>query len=128
MKLAVLMLLLLSEATTEDKTNTCPDRRHPTYHRRPQIFQKIWIHAPRTTTINTDDEEETGQSRIRRGHWTRLPPQVCFTPLYSVHCMCLFFKTFFCICHKNVRYYYCCFTKGVGEFKQDVERYQIIKD
>ena len=128
MKLAVLMLLLPSEATTEDKTNTCPDRRHPTYHRRPQIFQKMWIHAPRTTTINTDDEEETGQSRMRRDHWTRLPHR--FVSLHfipSIVCVC-FFKTFFCIRHRNVRYYYCLFTKGVGEFKQDVECYQIIKD
>ena len=30
----------------------------------------MWIHAAsRNTTINTDGEEDTGQSRQRKGHW-----------------------------------------------------------
>ena len=30
----------LTEATTEEKTNTCTDRRHPTYNWSPQIIQE----------------------------------------------------------------------------------------
>ena len=118
------MLLLPSEATTEDKINTCPDRRHPTYHRRSQIFKKMWIHAPRTTTINTDNEEETGQSRMRRGHWTFCSTSLFHSTLFRpfhVFCFVLFcfYKKIFCSRHRNVRYYYCCCYKACGRIQTE---------
>ena len=33
-----------------------------------KLFEKIWIHASRHIIINTDVEEETGKSRMGRGH------------------------------------------------------------
>ena len=126
------MLLLPSEATTEDKINTCPDRRHPTYHRRSQIFKKMWIHAPRTTTINTDNEEETGQSRMRRGHWTRLLHKFVslhFIPSISCFLFCfVFIKKYSASATEMSVIITAVVTKRVGEFKQNVECYQIIKD
>ena len=37
-KIAAMMLPLPTEATSEEKTNTCTDWRHPTYHRRLQMI------------------------------------------------------------------------------------------
>ena len=37
-QMAALMVTLSAEATTEEKTNTCTDRRRPKYHWRPQII------------------------------------------------------------------------------------------
>ena len=39
-KIAALMLPLPTEATSEEKTNTCTDWRHPTYRRIPQMIIK----------------------------------------------------------------------------------------
>ena len=44
-KMAALTLPLLTETTVEAKTSTCTDRRHPTYHWRPQI-NEIMITCP----------------------------------------------------------------------------------
>ena len=66
-KIVALMMLVPTEATTEEKTNTCMDQCHPMYHWRPQIISNNWIHASRH--INRDCEEETGKSWKGRGHW-----------------------------------------------------------
>ena len=41
-----------------------------------RLFQKVWIHASRHVTIDTDGEEETGQSWIERSHWVA---DICFS-------------------------------------------------
>ena len=66
------MLPLLTEATAEEKTNTCTDLLRPTYHWRPQTSQAIWIHASRRITVNTDNEERDrniSNGKGSLGHW-----------------------------------------------------------
>ena len=46
----VALMLLLREATTEEKTTTCTDRCYLKNHWRPQIIQEIWIHTSRNIT------------------------------------------------------------------------------
>ena len=66
-------LPLPTDATIEQKRNTCTDRRHTTSHWRQKIIQegkkKKFIHASKHPVINTDGEEETGKSRMGRGYW-----------------------------------------------------------
>ena len=55
---------------TEEKMNTCADRRRPTYYSRPQIIQDnldLRIRAQHNRARR--DGEDTGISRMGRGHW-----------------------------------------------------------
>ena len=53
---------------TQELNLLCQHWRLPTYHRRPQIMFKNGTDASRRITVNTDGEEETGKSRMERGH------------------------------------------------------------
>lgn len=70
-KSGCLMLMVLTEDIAEEKTNPCIDQHHPTYHRRPQTIQAIWIHTSRHI-VNSDNEDRdrtiwTGKGSL--GHW-----------------------------------------------------------
>ena len=67
--MAALMLQLPTEATFEEKTNTCTDRHRPghvplnttNYSRRYGFTHQI--------TVNTDGDEGAGKSQMGRSHW-----------------------------------------------------------
>ena len=95
-KLAALVLLLSSEAATEDKTNTCADRPHPTYHRTQTTSVPENVES---CCIKKHHNQHRRRRRIRtisneKGSLDSFAPQVCFTPLYSVNCMCVFLYIF----------------------------------
>lgn len=55
------MLLLLTEASNDEKTNTSVD----TYL---NLFMKIWTCTSKHIIINTAGEEETAKFQMGRGH------------------------------------------------------------
>ena len=62
-KMVLLMLLLLTEASNDEKTNTSVD----TYL---SLFMKIWTCTSKHIIINTAGEEETAKFQMGRGHWS----------------------------------------------------------
>ena len=66
--MVALLQPLPTEATIVEKTNTCTDRRHSTYHLRPQIIEENLDSFVKTCHI-IDGKEETGKSRMGGGHW-----------------------------------------------------------
>ena len=68
------MLPLRTEATMGQKTNTCTDRRWPTFHWSPETTQAVWTHTSRHFIIKTDDEERDRTITKKNGsfsHWHR---------------------------------------------------------
>ena len=71
------MLLLPTEATVEEKTNTCMDLHHPTYHWRPHKIQMIWIYASKHIIVNTANKQwdrKILNGKGSLGHW-----HVCYS-------------------------------------------------
>ena len=64
-------LLLLRRKQTLVRTDAV---QHPSEDYK--SFMKIWLHASRHITINTDGEEETRKSPMGRGHWVT---DVCYS-------------------------------------------------
>ena len=64
-------LLLLRRKQTLVRTDAVP-RPSEDY----KSFMKIWLHASRHITINTDGEEETRKSPMGRGHWVT---DICYS-------------------------------------------------
>ena len=62
------ILPLPTVATIEEKTTFVRTEAIPRSIDDHRLFQKIYIHESSRTIINTDGEEETGKSRILRGH------------------------------------------------------------
>ena len=64
-KMAVLMLPLPAEDTTEENRNTCMDQLCPTYHWRTQNYSRKcgFMHQ------GTDGKEERGISQMGKGNW-----------------------------------------------------------
>ena len=63
------MLPLLTKDTIQENTKTCTDTAPRTAIQDQKLFNEIWIHVSRHTTINTDGEEETRKYSMGRGPW-----------------------------------------------------------
>ena len=63
------LLPLPSEATIEEKTKTCTDQRHGTYHWRHRLFKRIRIHASSQIIFSKSGEEKIGIFWMGRSHW-----------------------------------------------------------
>ena len=67
--MAAVVLTFPTEAAIEEIMNTCADRRHtPRTIYDLKLFTNIWIYASKHIIIDTEGEEETGKSRMGRGH------------------------------------------------------------
>ena len=68
-KMAALMLPLLTEAIIEEKTILVQTDIIPGTVEDHKLFNNIWIQASRHIIINTDGEEQAGKSCMIRSHW-----------------------------------------------------------
>ena len=75
--MAVLVLPIAREATTEEKMKTCTDRRHPRTTEDRKLFKESLIRARRHIISNADGKEETSNSRMGRSHWVT---DICYNP------------------------------------------------
>ena len=92
-----------SEASSEEKRNTCTEQRRHTYHCRSQIVPENLGSRMETPIIDTDGEEETGTFRMRTGHWVAaawtwnwrlLSPLSCSVKSFRSHTLCIVGKMF----------------------------------
>ena len=60
---------LPTEAVTEETVRTDATPSATEDHILFIYFKSVWIHASRHIIVNTDGDEETGKSRMQKGHW-----------------------------------------------------------